>query len=211
METFNLTLLQGNQALVMLDTGDVHIVQTLSPPHTQIPLEMQQPQLPQLPSEEGLQPQEPKVIQQQKGEHDQKMENISTPTLQAVTELNEDFETITFDVTEALEAFIAEDSNEDLFKELESPQEEQVPPLGFMVQNPPENLKQAAVDQQHLYPVKATAYPWMEALCGCNWVEPSLEKGAMQGSICNKGCYEWTLEGFFRPFFRIRTKHSMTP
>ena len=91
--------------------------------------------------------------------------------------------TITFDVMEVLQTFNAEDSDEELFNELEPQQNEQVPNLAFVIQNPPENLLQAAVDQQHLYPVEATAYPWMEALREDNWVEPSLEKEAMQGSI----------------------------
>ena len=60
--------------------------------------------------------------------------------------------------------------------------------LAFVIQNPPEKLLQAAVDQQHLYPVEATAYPWMEALRAGNWVEPSLEKEAMQGSIHPEAC-----------------------
>ena len=40
-EVVNLTPLQGNQALVMLDTSDVHVVQTLQP--ALIPQEMQAP------------------------------------------------------------------------------------------------------------------------------------------------------------------------
>ena len=41
----------------------------------------------------------------------------------------------------------------------------------------------AQLNPQHLYLVPSTPFPWMTALKSGNWVEPSLEHKALQGSV----------------------------
>ena len=157
-EAAHLSPLENNQALIMLDTGDFQVMETISKPFN--PEEVQHVPAPQ---PQGHQ---------------------TTPAVVASTGgAGEDLTAITFNVTEAIQAFQTHDSDIEPLNELED-SGDQNPPIEVTPKiNEPEANHSGIKNPQHLYPVHSAPHPWMAALRAGNWVEPSLEQEALQGSV----------------------------
>ena len=127
-------------------------------------------------------PQQPTMSQQQAvqmldaSQQEPLLEHLPSLMTPVDPDFTGNLETIEFDVSNATEVWCVDDSDEVASKI-------PIPLPAFVLQNLPDILQQSTVNQQHLYPVKTVMYPWMEALHGGSWVESSLEREAMQGSI----------------------------
>ena len=149
-EAAHLSPPENNQALIMLDTGDVQVMETISEPFN--PEEVQHMPAPQ---PQGHQ---------------------TTPAVVASTGgTGEDITAITFDVAEAIQAFQMHESDIEPLNELED-SGDQNPPIEVAPEiNKPEANHSGIKNPQHLYPVHSAQHPWMAALRVGNWAEPSLE------------------------------------